>query len=290
MNLFMRPKHDNTRACLRPRPHRCPFPAKDFIRRWVTASPIALLSYHPARYRLAEVWTRFQLGSGIQARWDNARRGKPFMSRSISRLACAVVALAGAISLILPQAQAADQPGDPRMAEHALGNPKAPVRIDEYFSLDCSHCAAFDAETLPQLKKDYIDTGKVYLVLHDYPLHELAVRATMLTRCAPPERFIPMVDTLFHVQSGWLLQSMDASVAALKQQAKFAGMSDDQINACLSDHALENEILDARLDAENKLQIDATPTFIFNQKSDARIVSAAPYETFKETIDALLKK
>jgi len=71
----------------------------------------------------------------------------------------------------------ADTP-DPRMQEHALGNPKAPVRIDEYYSLDCPHCAAFVVETLPKLQADYIDKGKVYFVLHDFPLHEPGLRAT----------------------------------------------------------------------------------------------------------------
>jgi protein-disulfide isomerase len=184
---------------------------------------------------------------------------------------------------------AADAPADPRMQEHALGNPKAPIRMDEYYSLDCPHCAAFVTETLPQLKTDYIDTGKVYLVLHDFPLHEMALRATMLARCAPPDRFFPIVDTLFRVQRGWLLQTEGASMDALKQQAKFAGLTDSQIDSCLNDRRLEDAILTERLEAEKALQIDATPTFIFNQKPGDRIVSAGPYDTFKSKIDSLLK-
>lgn len=178
----------------------------------------------------------------------------------------------------------ADTPSDPRMQEHGLGNPKAPVRIDEYYSLDCPHCAAFVIETLPKLTTDYIDKGKVYLVLHDFPLHEPALRATMLARCAPPERFFPIVDTLFHVQAGWV-----GSLDALKQQAKFAGLNDAQIEACLNDRGLEDAILNERLEAEKTAQIEATPTFIFNQKLDDKIVSAAPYEDFKKKIDGLMK-
>jgi protein-disulfide isomerase len=181
-------------------------------------------------------------------------------------------------------ARAADAPADPRMVEHGLGNPKAPVRIDEYYSLDCPHCAAFVVETLPKLTADYIDKGKVYLVLHDFPLHEPALQATMLARCAPPERFFPMVDTLFHVQTGWV-----GSLPALKQQAKFAGLNDAQIDSCLNDRGLEDAILAERLKAEKEVQIEATPTFIFNQKSSDRIVSAAPYDDFKKKIDSLLK-
>jgi protein-disulfide isomerase len=207
------------------------------------------------------------------------------MQRAFLSLAFAVFALASS-----PVIRAAETPADPRMVEHALGDPKAPVRMDEYYSLDCSHCAAFDVETLPQLKADYIDKGKVYLVMHDFPLHELALRATMLARCVPPDRFFPMVDTLFHVQNGWLLATMGASLDALKQQAKFAGMGSAQIDACLNDQGLEDAILKERLDAEKTLKIDATPTFIFNQKPVDRIEAASPYSLFDSKIAELLKK
>jgi protein-disulfide isomerase len=200
------------------------------------------------------------------------------MHRTISALLFALMALgAGQIAL-------AAAPADPRMVEHGLGNPKAPVRIDEYYSLDCPHCAAFVIETLPKLTADYIDKGKVYLVLHDFPLHEPALQATMLARCAPPERFFPMVDTLFHVQQGWV-----GSLPALKQQAKFAGLTDAAIDACLNDRGLEDAILGERLKAEKEVQIEATPTFIFNQKNSDRIVSAAPYSDFQKKIDGLMK-
>ena len=189
---------------------------------------------------------------------------------------------AAAILVVGPVARA-DTP-DPRMQEHALGNPKAPVRIDEYYSLDCPHCAHFVVETLPKLQADYIDKGKVYFVLHDFPLHEPGLRATMLARCAPPDRFFPIVDTLFHVQQGWV-----GSMDALKQQAKFAGLTDAQIAACLNDQGLENAILGERLQAEQTAKIEATPTFIFNKNNDDRIVSSAPYDDFKKKIDGLLK-
>jgi protein-disulfide isomerase len=216
----------------------------------------------------------------------------PVMTRKSATIILTIAAFL-AIPLVwapLFPARAADAPADPRMVEHALGNPKAPVRIDEYYSLDCPHCADFDVNTLPQLKADYIDKGKVYLILHDFPLHELALKATMLARCAPPDRFIPIVDTLFHVQQGWLLASMGAAMDALKQQAKFAGLSESQINACLDDKELYDAILRKRFDAEKDLQIMATPKFIFNQVPSDRLEQPGPYDVFQKKIDALLKK
>ena len=76
---------------------------------------------------------------------------------------------------------------------------------------------------------------------------------------------------------------------ALKQQAKFAGLNDAQIEACLNDRGLEDAILNERLEETNTLQIEATPTFIFNQKPEDKIVSAAPYDDFKKKIDGLMK-
>jgi protein-disulfide isomerase len=204
---------------------------------------------------------------------------------------CLVLALA-AFGLAAGRAPvaAAAEPTDPRLADHALGNPKAPIRMDEYYSLDCPHCAAFVDETLPQLQANYIDKGKVYLVLHDFPLHEISLRATMLARCVPADRFFPMVETLFKVQRGWVLPTPEASVDALKQQAKFAGMTDDQITACLNDHGLEDAILAERLDAEKNVGIMATPTFIFNGNKDDKIEAAGPYEQFQKKLDEMLKK
>jgi protein-disulfide isomerase len=178
----------------------------------------------------------------------------------------------------------------PQMNERSIGNPRAPVRIDEYFSLDCPHCAAFESETLPLLKARYIDTGKVRLVLHDFPLSMMAVDAAMLTRCADPDRYATMVGVLFGMQNGWVLGTEQASVAALKQQARFAGMSDSRIDACLGDQALQTAILQERLDAEKRVSVEVTPTFTFNGDVDDRFDGAAPFEEFEKKIDSLTHK
>ena len=73
--------------------------------------------------------------------------------------------------------------------DRILGKPDAPITIVEYASLTCPHCAHFANDVLPELKKKWIDTGKAKLVLRDFPLDEPALRAAMIARCAPPERF-----------------------------------------------------------------------------------------------------
>jgi protein-disulfide isomerase len=191
--------------------------------------------------------------------------------------------------MFTPVADAAGPLADPRLGERVLGDPKAPVRIDEYASLDCPYCAAFDTRMLPVLKTEYIDKGKVKIVFHDYPLSQIALQAFMLVRCAPAEKFFPMVDTLFHVQNAWVLSTQPASLDALRQQARFAGMKDAEIDACLSDRALGDAILKARLAAEKAVEIEQTPTFVFNGDNDDRFDGLAPYDVFKEKLDALVK-
>src|SRR5438067_6939922 len=87
--------------------------------------------------------------------------------------------------------------------DRILGKPDAPVTIIEYASLTCPHCAHFTTDVLPQLKEKWIDAGKAKLVLRDFPLDEPALRAAMVARCAPAERYFPLIDTLFASQEKW---------------------------------------------------------------------------------------
>src|SRR5690348_11098008 len=112
----------------------------------------------------------------------------------------------------------------PTPQDRILGKADAPITIVEYASLTCPHCAHFDKDVLPKLKEKWIDSGKAKLILRDFPLDEPAMRAAMVARCAPPERFYPMVDTLFADQEKWA-GSRDYR-AALERLAKLAGVSD----------------------------------------------------------------
>jgi protein-disulfide isomerase len=146
--------------------------------------------------------------------------------------------------------------------DRILGNKDAPVTIVEYASLTCPHCAHFATEIEPKIKEKWIDTGKVKLVLRDYPLDEPALRAAMVARCAPPARFYAFVDTLFADQQQWVL-AKDYK-AALARLALLGGMSRAQFDDCLANKAGEDKVLQSRLTATQQLGVNSTPTFFIN--------------------------
>src|ERR1700719_2056127 len=145
--------------------------------------------------------------------------------------------------------QLAVQPDD-----RILGKPDAPITIVEYASLTCPHCAHFTVDVLPKLKEKWIDTGKAKLVL----------RAAMVARCAPPDRFYPLTETFFAQQEQWVT-NRDYR-AALEKLAKLGGVGNKEFTACISDKKLEDQVAQSRLTAAQQLGVDATPTFFINGK------------------------
>jgi protein-disulfide isomerase len=167
--------------------------------------------------------------------------------------------------------------------DRILGKADAPVTIIEYASLTCPHCAAFEKEILPKIKTEWIDTGKAKLVFRDFPLDGSALKAAIVARCAPPERFYGFIGVLFAQQGTWGI-SPDP-IPGITRIAKLGGMSEDQVQACLKDDALQNKILAGRLAGEQQYLVESTPTFFINGKKVvgareedilAAIKSAAP--------------
>jgi protein-disulfide isomerase len=198
-----------------------------------------------------------------------------------------VLSLGGALQAAAQGAPGADaakqlavQPGD-----RVLGKADAPITIIEYASLTCPHCAHFDVDVLPKLKEKWIDTGKAKLVLRDFPLDEPALRAAMVARCAPPERFYPLVDTFFAQQEQWAT-TRDYR-AALEKLAKLGGISNKEIAACIADKKLEDQIAQSRLTAAQQLGVDATPTFFINGK---KFDGAPTLEAFDQALSGVAAK
>ena len=145
--------------------------------------------------------------------------------------------------------------------DRVLGQTEAPITIIEYASMTCSHCAHFANDVLPELKKKWIETGKAKLVMRPFPLDQVALRAEMLARCLPPERYYPMIETLFRTQEKWAVQDWRP---ALERTARLAGVGSKDFDACLANKALEDEIVQSRLTAATQLDVKATPTLFVN--------------------------
>src|SRR5712675_2252785 len=170
-------------------------------------------------------------------------------------------------------------------SDRILGKAEAPITIIEYASLTCPHCAHFDVTVLPKLKEKWIDTGKAKLVLRDYPLDEPALRAAMIARCAPPDRFYAYVDTLFAAQEKWVMAKDYRE--ALARLVKIGGMSKDEFDNCLKNTALENKIVEGRLVASKELDVNSTPTFFIN---GTKFAGAPTVEEFDKALSGVAVK
>ncbi len=169
--------------------------------------------------------------------------------------------------------------------DRILGNPDAPITIIEYASLTCPHCAHFTNDVLPEIKKEWIDTGKAKLVLRDFPLDEPALRAAMIARCAPTDRYYAFTDTFFATQEKWVRS--DDYRDALARLAKLGGMSREEFDACLKNTDLENKIVEGRLTASKELEVNSTPTFFIN---GTKLTGAPSAEEFNKQLSSLAPK
>lgn len=175
---------------------------------------------------------------------------------------------------------------DPRLAERGIGPADAKVTIREFFSLTCPHCARFARDTLPGVKKQLVDSGKIRMIFHDFPLDQLALTAAAVARALPVERYEPFVAALLASQDRWAFARGINNTEEIWKTAALAGLSRDVFNATVADAALKGEILKAQ-DADAKTYgIDSTPTFIVNgpKTKNDRLVGERPYQDFADAV------
>ncbi len=150
------------------------------------------------------------------------------------------------------------------LPDMVMGSDKAPVTVIEYASMTCPHCAHFSETTFPELKKRYIDTGKVRYIFREFPLDTLASAAFMLARCAGEKdqgKYFAMIDTLFRQQNQWVVAK---PVPPLMAIAKQAGFTEQSFDACLANQTLLDGIQNVRQRAIDTFKVHSTPTFFIN--------------------------
>src|SRR5579862_9589758 len=122
--------------------------------------------------------------------------------------------------------------------DHVLGDAKAPVTMIEYASFTCPHCAHFATTILPEIRKKWIDTGKVKLVYRDFPLDQVAAKAAQLAECAGNDKYFAVMDMIFATQGTWA--AAQDPIAVLSKSLRIAGMGDKEVQACLANDAVSN--------------------------------------------------
>lgn len=201
-------------------------------------------------------------------------------------LAFAWLSVPGAAAAQDDKAQGGVAAADSAMQEMVLGDPDAPVTITEYASLTCPHCATFHTQVLPELKKEYIDTGKVKLVFRDFPFDRFAMSAAMLARCSGPAKYFPFLDMLFKQQQNWIGSGEPAEVMAnLTRLARLAGMDEAAVKACLENEALADYVLNERLVGNKEHGVESTPTFLIGGE---RYAGVRRMDELRGIIDPLL--
>ena len=193
------------------------------------------------------------------------------------------LALAGILPM-LPKALRAQEARE--VEEMAMGDPNAPVTLVEYASLTCPHCANFHQNVLPQIKENYIDTGKVRLVYRDVYFDGPGLWAAMMARCAGPDRFFGVIDLLYRTQADWAAANDPAAITeALYSAGRQAGLTDAEMDACMQDQDwAEALVAEFQKNAEAD-GINATPTFLI----DGEKAQNMPYEEFATRLDAALE-
>lgn len=190
----------------------------------------------------------------------------------------------GALFTLTPaDARAEAASTEAALGELSLGSADAPVVLHEYSSLTCPHCASFHADTLPAIKKAYVDTGKVRIVFHDFPLDNLALAALVIARCSGPERNVDFFNMLYDTQADWSRASNPR--AALVALARFYGLDGNDVTTCLGNQALINAIVANRDKASDLYAIQSTPSFVLEGE---KIEGALGFDVFKDKIDRAL--
>jgi protein-disulfide isomerase len=145
--------------------------------------------------------------------------------------------------------------------DHVMGDPKAPVTLIEYASLTCPHCAHFSVVVLPELKKKWIDTGKVKLIYRDFPLDQTALKAAQLAECSGKDKYFGVIDMIFETQPKWATAS--DPIADLSKSLRIAGMGDSEVKACLANDAVANGVV-ADYRSGETMGVNSTPTLFIN--------------------------
>lgn len=188
------------------------------------------------------------------------------------------------LAAVLPSDIALNLPQTPIMGEQ-----NAPLTLYEFSSFGCSHCAAFHLNILPRLEEDFIKPGKLKIVFVSFPLDKKSMQAAMLSECVSALHRKEFIELVFLKQREWMLSS-----SAEKTLGKFAeanGLSADEVQTCLKDDKIAQEILSTRQESIDAFHIQGTPAFLISGNGQNEIIYGVPnYDELVAYLNKRLQK
>jgi len=172
---------------------------------------------------------------------------------------------------------------------YVLGSPTAPVEIIEFGDFECPACGRFAVLTEPDVRKNFVDAGKVRWRFIDFPLsmHRNTWQASRAAACADEQgKFWPFHDLLYQNQDRWNTEATDNPDKAMKEYGRQLGLNAQQFDQCVDSKKYQAKI-QAHLALAEQRHVQSTPTFIIG---DQQVASALPYDEMSKYIMAALAK
>jgi protein-disulfide isomerase len=164
------------------------------------------------------------------------------------------------------------------------GEESAKITIIAYESLTCGYCANFHKDVYPELKKDFIDQGLVKIEFRHFPLDLAAFNASKIAQCNN-DGSSSIMNTLYSGQKKWARgKTPEEATGYLKKFLEGENVNVD-FDKCLSDKAIEDYILNDRIEGVKKFEVNATPTIIINDK---KFDKALNYKNLKKYLEKLI--
>jgi protein-disulfide isomerase len=161
------------------------------------------------------------------------------------------------------------------LGERALGNPNAPVTVIEYASLTCPHCAHFQREVFPRVKKELIDTGKIRFIVREFPIGHTSGAAAIINRCATEDKYFSLFNAFLLRQPEWVSQAVRPD--AIYSVAKSSGMTREAFDKCLTNQTIIDGLTEVK-QRGRKFGVIGTPTFFANGRKAQGTIT---FEEFK---------
>jgi len=161
------------------------------------------------------------------------------------------------------------------LGERVLGSPNAPVTVIEYASLTCPHCAHFQKDVFPQVKKELIDTGKIRFIVREFPIGHTSGAAAIINRCVPEDKYFPLFNAFLLRQPEWV--SLEVRPDAIYSVAKSSGMTRETFDKCLTNQTIIDGLTEVK-QRGRRFGVVGTPTFFANGR---KAQGAITFEEFK---------